>query len=34
MVLVGIGIIGEVVKMFQALAASGTPHRQPPPAAV
>ena len=34
MVLVGIGIIGEVVKMFQALAASETTHRQPPPAAV
>ena len=34
MVLVGIGIIGEVVKMFQALAASGTTQRQPPPAAV
>jgi hypothetical protein len=34
MVLVGIGVIGEVVKMFQALAASGTTHRQPPPAAV
>ena len=34
MVLVGIGIIGEGVKMFQALATSGTTHRQPPPAAV
>ena len=34
MVLVGIGTIGEVAKMFQALAASGTTQRQPPPAAV
>ena len=34
MVLVGIGIIGEGVKMFQALATSGTTDRQPPPAAV
>ena len=34
MVLVGIGIIGEVVKMVQALATEGTTHRQPPPAAV
>ena len=34
MVLVGIGIIGEVVKMFQALSTEGATHRQPPPAAV
>ena len=34
MVLVAIGIIGEVVKMFQALSTEGATHRQPPPAAV
>lgn len=34
MVLIGIGVIGEVVKMFQAVATSGTTHRQPPPTAV
>ena len=34
MVLVGVGIIGEVVKMFQALSTEGATHRQPPPAAV
>jgi len=34
MILVAIGIIGEVVKMVQALATEGTTHRQPPPAAV
>jgi len=34
MVLVGIGIIGEVVKMFQALSTEGATHQQPPPAAV
>ena len=34
MVLVTIGIIGEVVKMFQALSTEGETHRQPPPAAV
>ena len=34
MVLITIGTIGEVVKMFHALATSGSTHRQPPPAAV
>ena len=34
MVLVGVGIIGELVKMFQALSTEGSTHRQPPPAAV
>jgi len=34
MVLITIGTIGEVVKMFLALATSGSTHRQPPPAAV
>jgi len=34
MVLVAIGIIGEGVKMFQALSTEASTHRQPPPAAV
>ena len=34
MVLITIGIIGEIAKMIQALAATETTHRQPPPAAV
>ena len=34
MVLVSIGIIGELVKMFQALSTEESTHRQPPPAAV
>ena len=34
MVLIGIGIIGEFVKMFQAGARSGSTHRHPPPTAV
>ncbi len=34
MVLVGIGTIGEVVRMFQALPTEETTHRQPPPAAI
>ena len=34
MVLIGIGIIGEFVKMFQAVATSGSTHRHPPPTAV
>jgi hypothetical protein len=34
MVLITIGVIGEVVKMFRALATEGNTHRQPPPAAI
>jgi hypothetical protein len=34
MVLVGIGIVGEVAKMFQGLSTEGAANRQTPPAAV